>query len=343
MKQKANTYVMDLLYSLAQANIGDITDKKNSESVGYTQDILWDFIQKTIEYLHEGGSNKDFKSKINSLELKDLNDGNAPSKQQSDANKHGFHLIKSHLESEYKDLEKYPVNHSRRNLLHLLQWLVTKHSKFDIVAEAQSLLTRIFPRAMKAEELHHESVVARFDYMFSIAYGNDDDWRYKCALWKKNFAKSEAALTSEHRLLLANIEKTVEEKIEIIDGTREAIGEDSESARKAIKDAWNDTYKEARSDLARINNLFINKVKEDKSSLGNRKRKDSPSNNNISSLRRPEKKSKAQDKKGPKCDMCSLKGRSRGHPTNECRTSNHTLFDGTIESIVDYTDRKSVV
>jgi len=55
---------MDLLYSLAQANIGDITEKKNSESVGYTQDILWDFIQNTIEYLHEGGSNKDFKAKL---------------------------------------------------------------------------------------------------------------------------------------------------------------------------------------------------------------------------------------------------------------------------------------
>jgi len=40
MKSAANRFVMDLLYSLAQANIGDITEKKNSESVGYTQDIL---------------------------------------------------------------------------------------------------------------------------------------------------------------------------------------------------------------------------------------------------------------------------------------------------------------
>lgn len=112
--------------------------------------------------------------------------------------------------------------------------------------------------------------------MFSIAYGNDDDWRLKCSLWKLNFANSVAELAYEHRLLLGNIEKTIEEKIEIIDGTREKSDEDSESARKDIKQAWNETYKEERIELARTKNLFITKVKEDKQSLGNRKRKDSP-------------------------------------------------------------------
>ena len=71
-------------------------------------------------------------------------------------------------------------------------------------------------------------------------------------------------ITTQHSDCLWKIEKTIEEKIEIIDGTAEGTNEDSETARKAIKDAWNNTYRQARIKFARNKKLFENKVKEDK-------------------------------------------------------------------------------
>ena len=326
---------MDLLHDLSQATIGDISEKRNSESIGYTQDIIWNFTKKTIGLLHEGGNNMAFANAINSLELSDLVNG-TPSSKQNDANKHGYNLVQSYLKETYKDLDSYPFT-GTRDLISLLQWLVTQHQKSDIITNARSLLTRIFPRLTQADQLRgqHENIIAKFDLMFLVANGHDDDWRLKCSQWKLNFANSVAELSPQHIDILGQIEEIFETQIDIIDST--ANEDEREAAKKAIKDAWNNTYKQLK--LRWKNSLFVDKPKEVKQSIvaTNTQKRKQPSNIKTSSP--PEKRGKANHQgKQDICTMCTLKGREKNkHKTEQCRTFNYKLFKNTLESIVELT------
>ena len=152
------------------------------------------------------------------------------------------------------------------------------------------------------------------------------DWMYT----------STSSSSSQHIDILGQVEEIFETQVDIIDST--ANEDEREAAKKAIKDAWNNTYKQLK--LRWKNSLFVDKPKEVKQNIvaTNTQKRKQPSNIKTSSP--PEKRGKAnhQDQQDSICKMCTLRGRDNyKHRTEKCRTSNFSLFKGTLESIVDYT------
>ncbi|CAL6332221.1 unnamed protein product [Bathycoccus prasinos] len=225
--------------------ISESKDRKNSESVGYTREIAVEFREKMVEYLHQGGRDKQYVDRIKKLTINDVLP-NDPSKLTvyTNANNHGFHLVEAHVKEKY-DLGLYRDN--KKDIIKLLQLISGKESKSVMVAKACTLLARMVLRNAKAKNMDDENLMSKFDFLFQFAYG-ESEWRLKSAYWKENCVNSNADLTSDHRKELRNFDEILAEQTPVIDN-EEKSEKEINKAKIAIKDAWDNTYRQARQDV----------------------------------------------------------------------------------------------